>query len=70
MYEDLYWRDSHMPEMSIEPPRDSDPECWCDECVWCNIEEDGSRSCDVFERKIKDVAEAINCTSFKGAWLL
>lgn len=68
MSEETYWSDLRMPEPSLEPPRTSDPECWCDECRWSTTD-GGSWWCTEFDRKIKDLSEACDCGRFKGDWI-
>lgn len=68
MSEGTYWSDLRMPEPSLEPPRASDPECWCDECRWSTTD-GGSWRCKVYKRKITDLSEACECSSFKGDWI-
>ena len=68
MSEGTYWRDLRMPEPSLEPPRTSDPECWCDECKHSKTD-GGSWRCKVYKRKITDLSEACECSSFKGDWI-
>jgi len=59
----IQWSYDHLPEPSLEPPYQREPERWCDECEYYTDEE-GVRFCLMYQVEIKDMREANGCTGY------